>query len=59
MSVANASGAIKFTFPAGMESPFAVGDTIEVTGCAPTGINTTSATVTAVTGPAPLWNIWN
>ena len=33
-----------FTFPTGMESPFAVGDTVEVTGT--TGFNTTSATVT-------------
>ena len=33
-----------FSFPTGMESPFAVGDTIEVTGA--TGFNTTSATVT-------------
>ena len=33
-----------FSFPTGMESPFAVGDTIEVTGT--TGFNTTSATVT-------------
>ena len=33
-----------FTFPTGMESPFAVGDTVEVTGT--TGFNTTSAVVT-------------
>tara|TARA_B100001769_G_scaffold113813_1_gene88717 strand:+ start:402 stop:944 length:543 start_codon:yes stop_codon:yes gene_type:complete len=33
-----------FTFPTGMESPFAVGDTVEVTGA--TGFNTTSAVVT-------------
>ena len=32
------------TFPTGMDSPFAVGDTVEVTGT--TGFNTTSAVVT-------------
>ena len=53
LSVANASGAIKFSLPAGTEAPFVVGDKVEVTGCAPTGINTTSADVTAVTGPNP------
>ena len=53
ISVANASGAIKFSFPAGTEAPFVVGDKVEVTGCAPAGINTTSADVTAVTGPNP------
>ena len=42
MTTADAS--TTFTFPTGMESPFAVGDTIEVTGT--TGFNTTSATVT-------------
>ena len=35
-----------FSFPTGMESPFAVGDTIEVTGA--TGFNTTSASVTQI-----------
>ena len=49
----NASGAIKFSLPAGTEAPFVVGDKVEVTGCAPAGINTTSADVTAVTGPNP------
>ena len=53
ISVANASGAIKFTLPAGTEAPFVVGDKVAVTGCAPAGINTTSADVTAVTGPNP------
>ena len=53
ISVANASGAIKFSLPAGTEAPFVVGDKVEVTGCAPAGINTTSADVTAVTGPNP------
>ena len=52
-SVTNASGAIKFGLPDGTEAPFVVGDTVEVTGCAPSGINTTSASVTAVTGPNP------
>ena len=52
-SVTNASGAIKFGFPSGTEAPFVVGDTVQVTGCAPSGINTTSASVTAVTGPNP------
>ena len=32
---------------------FNVGDKVEVTGCAPAGINTESASVTAVTGPNP------
>ena len=54
ISVANASGAIKFTLPAGTEAPFVVGDKVAVTGCAPAGINTTSASVTAVTGPDPI-----
>ena len=54
ISVANASGAIKFSLPAGTEAPFVVGDTVAVTGCAPAGINTTSASVTAVTGPDPI-----
>ena len=53
-SVTNASGAIKFGFASGIEAPFAIGDTVEVTGCAPAGINTTSATVSAVTGPDPI-----
>ena len=53
ISVANASGAIKFSLPAGTEAPFVVGDTVQVTGCAPSGINTTSASVSAVTGPNP------
>ena len=34
ISVANASGAIKFSLPAGTEAPFNVGDKVEVTGCA-------------------------
>ena len=50
-SVTNASGAIKFGFPSGTEAPFVVGDIVSVTGCAPAGINTTSATVSAVSGP--------
>ena len=54
ISVANASGAIKFSLPAGTEAPFVVGDTVQVTGCAPSGINTTSASVSAVTGPDPI-----
>ena len=54
ISVTNASAAIKFGFPSGIEAPFVVGDTVAVTGCAPAGINTTSASVTAVTGPDPI-----
>ena len=54
VSVTNASAAIKFGFPSGIEAPFAVGDIVSVTGCAPAGINTTSASVTAVTGPDPI-----
>ena len=54
VSVTNASAAIKFGFPSGTEAPFVVGDTVAVTGCAPSGINTTSASVTAVTGPDPI-----
>ena len=53
-SVTNASAAIKFGLPSGTEAPFVVGDTVQVTGCAPSGINTTSASVTAVTGPDPI-----
>ena len=53
-SVTNASAAIKFGFPSGTEAPFVVGDTVQVTGCAPSGINTTRASVTAVTGPDPI-----
>ena len=49
VSVTNASAAIKFGFPSGIEAPFVVGDTVQVTGCAPAGINTTSASVSAVT----------
>ena len=44
VAVTTADASTTFTFPTGMESPFAVGDTIEVTGT--TGFNTTSATVT-------------
>ena len=54
VSVTNASAAIKFGFPSGTEAPFVVGDTVQVTGCAPSGINTTSASVSAVTGPDPI-----
>ena len=54
VSVTNASAAIKFGCPSGIEAPFVVGDTVAVTGCAPAGINTTSASVTAVTGPDPI-----
>ena len=54
VSVTNASAAIKFGLPSGTEAPFVVGDTVQVTGCAPSGINTTSASVTAVTGPDPI-----
>ena len=53
-SVTNASAAIKFCLPSGTEAPFVVGDTVQVTGCAPSGINTTSASVSAVTGPDPI-----
>ena len=53
-SVTNASAAIKFGLPSGTEAPFVVGDTVQVTGCAPAGINTTSASVSAVTGPDPI-----
>ena len=53
VSVTNASAAIKFSLPSGTEAPFNVGDKVQVTGCAPSGINTTSADVTAVTGPNP------
>ena len=44
VGVTTADASTTFTFPTGMESPFAVGDTIEVT--VTTGFNTTSATVT-------------
>ena len=37
-----------------MSSPFAVGEKVAVTGCAPSGINTTTAEVSAVTGPDPV-----
>ena len=53
-SVTNAAAAIKFGLPSGTEAPFVVGDTVQVTGCAPSGINTTSASVSAVTGPDPI-----
>ena len=53
-SVTNESAAIKFGLPYGTEAPFVVGDTVQVTGCAPSGINTTSASVSAVTGPDPI-----
>ena len=53
-SVTNASAAIKFGLPSGTEAPFVVCDTVQVTGCAPSGINTTSASVSAVTGPDPI-----
>ena len=57
VSVTNASAAIKFGFPSGIEAPFVVGDTVAVTGCAPAGINTASASVTAVTGPDPIYGV--
>ena len=53
-SVTNASGAIKFGLPSGTEAPFVVGDVVQVTGCAPSGINTATASVSAVTGPDPI-----
>ena len=37
-----------------MEAPFSVGDIVQVTGCAPSGINTANATVSAVSGPDPV-----
>ena len=46
VGVTTADASTTFTFPTGMESPFAVGDTIEVTGT--TGFNTTSASVTQI-----------
>ena len=57
VGVTNASAAIKFSVPDGMDSPFNVGDKVAVTGCAPAGINTTSAEVSAVTGPDPVKGI--
>ena len=51
VSVTNASGAIKFGLASGLEAPFSVGDIVQVTGCAPSGINTANATVSAVSGP--------
>jgi len=51
VGVTNASQAIKFSVPDGMDSPFNVGDFVAVTGCAPAGINTTSAEVLEVSGP--------
>ena len=46
VGVTTAAATTTFTFATGMESPFAVGDTIEVTGT--TGFNTTSASVTQI-----------
>ena len=46
VGVTTADATTTFTFATGMESPFAVGDTIEVTGA--TGFNTTSASVTQI-----------
>ena len=46
VGVTTADATTTFTFATGMESPFAVGDTIEVTGT--TGFNTTSASVTQI-----------
>ena len=46
VGVTTADATTTFTFASGMESPFAVGDTIEVTGA--TGFNTTSASVTQI-----------
>ena len=57
VGVTNASAAIKFDLHDGMDSPFAVGDKVAVTGCSPAGINTTAAEVTAVTGPTPFSGI--
>ena len=46
VGITTADATTTFTFATGMESPFAVGDTIEVTGT--TGFNTTSASVTQI-----------
>ena len=46
VGITTADATTTFTFSTGMESPFAVGDTIEVTGA--TGFNTTSASVTQI-----------
>ena len=46
VGITTADATTTFTFASGMESPFAVGDTIEVTGA--TGFNTTSASVTQI-----------
>ena len=49
-TIALKSGYIRVT-PVGAVG---VGATVEVTGCAPSGINTSLATVSAVTGPDPI-----
>ena len=49
VGVTTGNATTTFEFASGMESPFAVGDTIEVTGA--TGFNTTSASVTQVIPP--------
>ncbi len=59
VGVTNASAAIKFSLADGMSSPFAVGDKVAVTGCAPAGINTTAATVSAVDEPDPVRGFQN
>ena len=46
VGITTADATTTFTFASGMESHFAVGDTIEVTGA--TGFNTTSASVTQI-----------
>ena len=46
VGVTTGNATTTFTFPSGIESPFAVGDTIQVTGT--TGFNTTSASVTQI-----------
>ena len=46
VGITTADATTTFTFATGMESPFAVGDTIEETVA--TGFNTTSATVTQI-----------
>ena len=52
--VTNASAAIKFTLQDGMSCPFNEGDLVEVTGGAPSGINTAVATVSTVLHSDPL-----
>ena len=50
---------LNLVLASGIEAPFAVGDIVSVTGCAPAGINTTSASLLQQLQDQIHLEIWN